>query len=65
MVLPVFGAAIPVTNSLVKVWAEGIIKKISHARFVDFEGTNHYTIMFQPNRERNQIIMDFLDEGEG
>jgi pimeloyl-ACP methyl ester carboxylesterase len=44
---------------------ERMVGEIPHSRLVDLDGTNHYTVMFQPNRERDLAIMDFLEEGEG
>jgi pimeloyl-ACP methyl ester carboxylesterase len=35
-------------------------REIPRARRVDLEGTNHYSILFQPNTHRDQAIFDFL-----
>jgi len=42
--------------------AERMTREIKNARRVDLEGTNHYTILFQPNPNRDQVILDFLGE---
>lgn len=42
--------------------AERMAREIENVRRVDLEGTNHYTILFQPNRLRDQAILDFLSE---
>ena len=39
-----------------------MISEIADARRVDIQGTNHYSILFQPNEQRDQAIRDFLDE---
>lgn len=40
--------------------AERMVKGIPHARRVDIEGTNHYSIVFQPNSARDKAILEFL-----
>ena len=35
-------------------------REIPGARRVDLEGTNHYSILFQPNKDRDQALLDFL-----
>jgi pimeloyl-ACP methyl ester carboxylesterase len=42
--------------------AERMTRGIKNARQVDLENTNHYTILFQPNQKRDQVILDFLSE---
>lgn len=37
-----------------------MLLKIPHATRVDLPDTNHYTIVFHPNRQRDQAINDFL-----
>jgi pimeloyl-ACP methyl ester carboxylesterase len=37
-------------------------REIPNARKVDIEGTNHYSILFQPNKQRDQTILEFLNE---
>lgn len=39
-----------------------MVKEIQHARSVDIEGTNHYGIIFQPNRLRDDVLRGFLNE---
>jgi len=40
--------------------AERMVKKISDARYVDIPGTNHYSIVFEKNVMRDNLILDFL-----
>jgi len=42
--------------------ADRMTRELPHARKVDLEGTNHYSILFQPNKKRDQTILKFLDE---
>lgn len=42
--------------------AHRMAKEIPHARLVELEGVNHYTILFQPNPIRDRTILDFLKE---
>ena len=37
-----------------------MVQEIPHARRIDIEGTNHYSILFQPNAHRDQAILEFL-----
>jgi len=37
-----------------------MVREIPHVRSVDVEGTNHYSIIFQPNEVRDNAITDFL-----
>jgi pimeloyl-ACP methyl ester carboxylesterase len=39
-----------------------MVRKIPNAKRVDVEGTNHYSILFQPNKMRDQTILEFLNE---
>jgi len=40
---------------------EKMLREIPAARHVDVTGTNHYTIVFQPNEKRDQAIFTFLE----
>ena len=42
--------------------ADRMAREIPNARKVDIEGANHYSILFQPNKQRDQTILDFLNE---
>jgi len=42
--------------------ADRMAREIKDTRRVNLEGTNHYTILFQPNPMRDQTILDFLRE---
>ena len=37
-----------------------MVREIPNAKRVDVEGTNHYSILFQPNKKRDQAILEFL-----
>ena len=39
-----------------------MVHEIPNAKRVDVEGTNHYSILFQPNKKRDQTILKFLSE---
>jgi pimeloyl-ACP methyl ester carboxylesterase len=39
-----------------------MLREIPHARRVDITGTNHYSILLQPNEIRDRAILDFLAE---
>jgi len=39
-----------------------MVREIADARRVDVNGTNHYSIIFQPHGERDQAIREFLNE---
>jgi len=39
-----------------------MVHEIPNAKRVDVEGTNHYSILFQPNKMRDQTILKFLNE---
>lgn len=41
---------------------ERMVKEIANARRFDVKGANHYTIVFQPNEERDRAIRQFLRE---
>ncbi len=41
---------------------ERMVREIANARRIDVNGTNHYSIVFQPNGERDQAIREFLRE---
>jgi len=40
--------------------AQEMVRKIPNAKWVEVEGANHYTILFQPNKKRDQAILQFL-----
>jgi pimeloyl-ACP methyl ester carboxylesterase len=42
--------------------AERMLREIPDARCVDIQGTNHYSILLQPNQERDREILIFLEE---
>ncbi len=42
--------------------AEKMVSEIANAQCVDVEGTNHYSIVLQPNEQRDEAILDFLAE---
>jgi len=39
-----------------------MIREIPNAKKVDIKGTNHYSILFQPNKKRDQTILKFLNQ---
>jgi pimeloyl-ACP methyl ester carboxylesterase len=41
---------------------ERMVREIPNAKRVDVEGTNHYSILFQPNPKRDQAILEFLNQ---
>jgi pimeloyl-ACP methyl ester carboxylesterase len=41
---------------------ERMVRGIPNAKKVDLKGTNHYSILLQPNPMRDQAILDFLSE---
>jgi pimeloyl-ACP methyl ester carboxylesterase len=41
---------------------ERMLREIPNAKRVDVKGTNHYSILFQPNPKRDQTILKFLNE---
>jgi pimeloyl-ACP methyl ester carboxylesterase len=41
---------------------EPMVREIPNAKRVDVEGTNHYSILFQPNSKRDQAILKFLSQ---
>jgi pimeloyl-ACP methyl ester carboxylesterase len=40
---------------------ERMVREIPNAKRVDIKGTNHYSILFQPNQMRDQAILKFLN----
>jgi pimeloyl-ACP methyl ester carboxylesterase len=42
--------------------AERMVREIPKAKIVDLVNTNHYTILFRPNKRRDQTILKFLNE---
>jgi pimeloyl-ACP methyl ester carboxylesterase len=42
--------------------AERMAREIPNASKVDLKGTNHYSILFQPNKMRDQTTLKFLSE---
>jgi len=40
--------------------AEGMVREMPNAKKVDVEGSNHYSILFQPNKLRDQALLGFL-----
>jgi len=40
--------------------AERMVREMPKAKRVDVEGSNHYSIMFQPNTARDQALLGFL-----
>ncbi len=40
---------------------ETMVRELAHARCVDLEGTNHYSILFGQNEERDREIRNFLE----
>lgn len=40
--------------------AERMAREIPNARQADLEGTNHYSILFQPNSMRDRVLLGFL-----
>ena len=41
---------------------ERMVHEIPNAKRVDIEGANHYSILFQPNKKRDQAILQFLNQ---
>jgi pimeloyl-ACP methyl ester carboxylesterase len=42
--------------------AKRMLREMPNAKRFDVEGTNHYTILFEPNAERDKAILQFLSE---
>jgi len=42
--------------------AERMTREIPNSKCVDLEGTNHYSILFQPSEKRDRILLEFLEE---
>ena len=40
--------------------AERMVREIPNAKKVDVEGSNHYSILFQPNTMRDKVLLGFL-----
>jgi pimeloyl-ACP methyl ester carboxylesterase len=40
--------------------AEGMVREMPNAKKVDVEGSNHYSILFQPNKMRDRVLLEFL-----
>ncbi len=40
--------------------AERMVREMPKARYVDVEGTNHYTIILRPNETRDRALESFL-----
>lgn len=40
--------------------AERMVREMPNVKRVDVEGSNHYSIMFQPNTARDQALLEFL-----
>jgi pimeloyl-ACP methyl ester carboxylesterase len=47
---------------LPKEVVERMAREIPNAKKVDVKGTNHYSILFQPNSKRDQAILKFLNQ---
>jgi len=43
--------------------AERMVREIPNAKKVDVEGSNHYSILFQPNKKRDEALLGFLEKG--
>ncbi len=41
--------------------AERMVREIPNAKKVDVEGSNHYSILFQPNPMRDKVLLGFLE----
>jgi pimeloyl-ACP methyl ester carboxylesterase len=41
--------------------AQKMVDSLPHAKLVNLEGADHYSIIFQPNPERDQAILDFVN----
>ncbi len=42
-----------------------MLQEIPDARYVDIVGSNHYSIVMQPDKARDAAILDFLELGHG
>ena len=40
--------------------AGGMVREMPNAKKVDVEGSNHYSILFQPNKMRDKVLLGFL-----
>ena len=54
------GVVVPDDILLPEEAVERMLRDIPDARRVDVEGSNHYSIVFQPNGERDRAIREFL-----
>ncbi|MGO9138055.1 MAG: alpha/beta fold hydrolase [Syntrophales bacterium] len=41
---------------------ERMVREMPNAKKIDIKGTNHYSILFQPNKKRDQAILKFLNQ---
>lgn len=39
-----------------------MVREIANAKKIGIKGTNHYSILFQPNKKRDQAILNFLNQ---
>jgi len=42
--------------------AQRMMSEMANAQCVDILGTNHYSIVLQPNEQRDQAIREFLEK---
>jgi pimeloyl-ACP methyl ester carboxylesterase len=42
--------------------AERMVREMQKAECLDLEETNHYSILFQPNKKRDRAILKFLEK---
>jgi pimeloyl-ACP methyl ester carboxylesterase len=56
------GIVIPDDILLPRAAVDEMLREIPDARCVDLPGTNHYSIVLQPNAERDRAIREFLAE---
>ena len=56
------GILSPEDQVLPEAAAERMLSEIKDARRVDVSGTNHYSILLQPDEHRDEAILDFLAE---
>jgi pimeloyl-ACP methyl ester carboxylesterase len=56
------GILSPEDQVLPETAVERMLSQIKDARSVDVEGTNHYSILMQPNEQRDEAILEFLTE---
>ncbi|MBW2338244.1 MAG: alpha/beta hydrolase [Deltaproteobacteria bacterium] len=41
---------------------EKMLREIPDARYVDIPGTNHYSVVMQPNELRDKAILNFIND---